>query len=441
MEYHDESRDNFDRAVTAPLSDIIAVAGEKDFTPERLRYYKDGTRRHLQYGTDGNYSETNAGHLLEPDPGQTLTLTSAERAFYPVGNDVWASMSQRLTQAPQAGDAAGSGYGTIDLANFDPATETWSGTTADGYFGIFTADTGLDSVFECIVQEGDIVDSRTLDLRKSGGILSIYERRLNWYDVGPSVLRQTYTNTKDYPDDPQRNDTLGAVANDDGKAAAIGSQRMSFAVSQASGNDGLAVEAGSLGVRTPGPAEPQYKTKGHSMDLTAENGTEGTYEVVGAMRAVPDRPTIKLRFTDISIISTPGSSTTKTRVMLIAVGPSETDAESAFPNDHADASPVEHSAQNSVLEVVENNTLTGPIEDDANTDVTGPATANTMQNPGGYQLGRDSVTPEGTGSKTTVTGASQSGNRELYDTDICLVLLDASTTGTCEVDIQTEQNS
>lgn len=428
--------DNFDRLVTNELTDLINVPGEKDFTPERLRYYKDGTRRFLQYGTDANYSESPAGHLLEPDAGQTLTLKLAERATYPVGFDLWPSASYRLTQAPQSGDRVGWGFGEIDLANFDPSTNTWSGTTADGYFAIHTADTGLSSVLLAGVRDGTIFDSRVVDRQKAADILTILEARLNWYDVGPAVFRETFTDIGANPLYPQQNEPIGAVASDDGKAAAIGSHRAQFAIHQASGNSGLGLEAGSMAVKSSGAPNYQFKTKGHSMDLDVTNGTEGTYQVCGALRSDPGRPTIKLRIPSIEIISTPDSSTTRTRVLLIAVDPSETDA--SFPSD---ATPEEHNAANSVVEQMEDNTLTGPVEDDAGTDVSGSTTANTMTNPGGYQVGRDSVTPEGSGSKTKVVSETQVGNRSVYDTDVCLILVDANTTGTCEIDVLTEQNS
>jgi len=51
-----KSSDNFDRDVSNPLLDIVDVAGDKDFTPERLRFFKDGSRVFLQYRTDSTFA-------------------------------------------------------------------------------------------------------------------------------------------------------------------------------------------------------------------------------------------------------------------------------------------------------------------------------------------------------------------------------------------------
>lgn len=435
-EYHDEGRDQFDIPYRNEPYDLINVPGEHDFTPERLRYYKDGTRIFLEYGTDPNYSETTTGHLLEPDAGQTLTLNFAERTAYPVGKDVWPSMARRLTQAPQAGDVVAGGYGVPDLANFDPATISYTGTEADGWFWYHTADTGLDECILAGVKDGTIFYDTRVDLYKTADIISIMEQRINWYSVGGAEFRQSFTNIADRPEKPQQNETIGAVANDDGKSAARGSHRVTMSIHQAAGNTGLGLEAGSMKISASGQPSYQFKQKGHSMDLENTNTTRGTYQVCAAIRGDPARPTVKLRIPEFDIISTPGSAVNWTRVLMIAVGDVETSASGATY-----APPPEHNPANSIVREVEDNTLTGPVEDDANTDASGPVTANTMTNPGGWQLGRESVTPEGTGSKTSITTGEQVGNRPLYDTDIALVLVDSDTAGTVEIDVQTSQNS
>lgn len=428
--------DNFGRLVANELEDILVVDGEKDFTPERLRYFKDGTRRFLQYGTDSNFSEVQSGHLIEPDAGQTLTLQTAERAYYPVGNDLWPSMARRITQAPQSGDAVGGGYGVIDLANFDPTNITYSGTTADGFFWYHTADTGLERVALALVQAGSVEFDTTVGLTKAADILTIIEQRLNYYDVGPSVYRETYTDVANNPLNPQQNEPIGAVANDDGKGPATGSHRVTVAVSQAPGNSGLGVEMGSVGVRTPGSSEPNYKTKSHEIVLSNGNTTDGTYQVCGAIRGENDRPTVKLRIPEINITATPGSGTNDVEVIVVAVDPANTDAD-----DKTLSTPTEHSESNSVVEQVADNTIVGPDAGDGGTGITGAVAANTMTNPGGYQLARDVVDSEGSGSKQSVQQASQSGNREIYDTDIGLFFVESATAGDVVVQVGTDQNS
>jgi hypothetical protein len=425
--------DNFDRLVVNELTDLVNIPGEKDFTPERLRFFKDGTRRFLQYGTDSTHTETDTGRKLEPGSGQTLTLKSTERLTYPVGIDLWPSASYRLLAEPQSGDAAGWGYGKIDLANFDPESEEWSGTDADGYFAIYTESTGTGNVLLIGARNGTVFNKTTVSKQKAADTLSIIEARLNWYDVGPAVFRESFTDVANDSFDPQQNPILGAIANDDGKGAALGSQRPQFAIHQASGNSGFGLEAGSIAVKASSMPNFQFKTKSHTMTLEYQNPT-GEFQVLGAIRGDNDRPTIHLRFPEIEISETPGSGTNRTKVVFVAVHPDEADADTK-----TFSTPPEHSSANSVVEHVEDNTITGPDEDGSNTDVSGPDTTNDMDNPGGYQLAADVVgSDSGSGG---VFDASQSGRREVADTDIALVLGSGSTSGTIKLEVQTEQNS
>lgn len=427
--YHD----NFDRLVVNQFTDLIDIPGEKDFTQERLRFFKDGTRRFLSYGTDATHTETDTGRKLEPGSDQTLTLKSAERVAYPVGLDVWPSMSYRLLQAPQAGDVAGWGLGKIDLANFDPSTETWSGTDANGYFAMYTNSTGLENVLLIGARNGTVFNKTTVAKEKAADILTILEIRVNWYGVGPAVFRESYTDVANEPFDPQKNPTIGAIAADDGRTAATGSLRPQTAIYQAAGNSGFGIEAGSMAVKASSNPNFQFKTKSHTTELTYQNPA-GAYEVCGALRSKPDRKSIKLRFANIQVTETPGSGTNRTKVLVIATDKMNTNADSK-----TFSTPPEHSATNSVVRQVEDNTITGPDAGDSGTDVSGAATTNDMDNPGGYQLSVDVIGSDS--AKGNIFDTEGPGRRELNDGDIGLFLVSSSTSGTVKVEVLTEQNS
>jgi hypothetical protein len=445
------TQDNFGRQVANPLVDLIDVAGEKDFTPERLRYFKDGQRIFIQYGSDPTFSNTERGFLLQPGSDQTLTLRTGEKAAYQVGFDLWPTMSRQINGTLEPGDVVGGGYGRLDLQDFDPtavdpggdnpASGVYAGADADGYFWYHTTDTGTGDVLLAMVQSGTVLDSRIVSLVKGISTFTIMEQQLNWYAVGPCVYRESSTDVSQFPSRPQVNQIVGAVANDDGPGPAEGSHRLTTSIKQGAGNTGLELEVGSKGIRTPGTAIPQFKVKGHSMDLDLTETGDGTYQVLAAIRIDPEREEVKLRFTDLTIISTPGNSVSRARVIIQSVAPENTNAD-----DFTFTTPVEHSEANSVLREVEvagdaGTPLTGPIEDDPATDASGAATANTMTNPGGYQLLRASLTPEGGGQSSSVTTTTQEGNRELYPGDIGLVLVDGADSGEYEIDISTEQNS
>jgi len=432
---HDSS-DNFNRQVANPLLDIVDVAGDKEFTPERLRYFKDGSRVFLEYGTDSTYEKVPRGHLLKPGSDQTVTMRTAQKAPYQVGYDLWPSFSYRVNGPIQTGDVVGGGYGPIDIDNFDPSTLTYSGSEADGIFLFHTEDTGLSEAELVMADSGTVLDTERVKRQQAASILSLIEWRHNWYAVGPGVAREAYTDQDENPDDPQVNRTLGAVANDDGGGPTSGTHRVTLAASQAAGNSGLELKMGSIGVRAPGPALPEWKQKGHSMNLENTNTTPDTYQVCGAMRIEPTRPNVLLRITGIEISATPGSDTNRTRILLLAVDSTQTNATGL-----TFTTPLEHSESNSVLREVEDNTITGPFIDAGAADSTGATLANTGTNPGGYQLARESVSVEGTGGKTSVTATGQTGTRDMLEGDICLILVDSDTAGTAQIDVATEQNS
>ena len=143
----------------------------------------------------------------------------------------------------------------------------------------------------------------------------------------------------------------------------------------------------------------------------------------------------------MNIVNTPGNSTNTCRVLVMSTSPANTNADT-----FTFAPPAEHSETNSVLREVEvagdaATPMTGPIEDDPGTDATGAVTANVTDNPGGYQIGRTTLTPEGQGTSTAAAESPSLGNRELYPGDIGVIWVDSNTAGIHEVDILTSQNS
>jgi hypothetical protein len=424
--------DNFGNLVANPLTDLLDVAGEKDFASERLRAYRNGSRVFLQYGTDSGFEETPAGQLLKPAGGETLTKQSAQRISYPVGFDVIASLAFGLNKAPAAGDVVAGGYGNPDLANYDPLSRSYSGSSADGYFWYLDEQTGLDSVFLAGVRDGTIFDSRTANRKAAWSIIAQW---LNWYDVGPSRFYQRYTDIKRFKTDPQRNDFRGAVANDTGKASLIGSHRVTFSIHQASGNSGLELEAGSIGVSVPGRFSYIFKPKRFKMTFDVTDGTSGTFEAVGAIRLDPDRAINRLKIVNTDVVRTPSSST-NARCLLFAIDPSSTNL-----SDGQFSTPEELSENNSIVESVSDNAATMPDAGDANTDSTGAETAETVSNPGGYQVGYHGSYAQGTGSVTERNSVSRRGEREVYDTDYAIIAIASDETGSHEVDFITEENT
>lgn len=429
-----DRRDNFDHIVSNPLTDLVHIPGHHDFTPERLRFYRNGNRVHLQYGNDADYTETGSGRELSPDSGDTLTIQSSQRISYPVGFDLLPSAAWQTIGTPEAGDVIAGGLGNPDVDNFDPAAEEYTNSNADGYFWFITADTGTDEALFVEVRDGTILYKTRATLAKGTDVWSRFALWLNWYGVGPCRFIETYTDIVSDSTNPQENRPLAAVANDDGKGPLNGSKRIRFQIHQDSANTGLKLEVGSLGVSIPGRFEYIFKVKEHSTVYNVTNNTRGEYEVVGALRIDPARPLIYTRITGSEFIETP-STNTDADLMVIAADPDETNL-----GDGDFETPRERSEKNSVIEEVVDNSATGPDADAVGTDVTGAETAQSMTNPGAYQIANAKIRSQGTGSKTEQNTSGKTKSRDLHDIDWGLVLIDSSEIGEHEVDWSIAEN-
>lgn len=427
--------DNFGNAIANPMTDLLDVPGHHDYTPERLRLYANGSRVYLQYGTDSRFTETNAGRILAPNSGDTLTLRTGERISYAVGYDLVPSFAWGVNQALQSGDVVAGGYGDPDVDNFDPVSESYSGSSADGYFWILTEDTALDELLLVGVRNGTIFDKVRTTVEKPADIWGRFAQWINWYDVGPCRFIESYTDVDADRENPQQNDTLSSVANDDGKGPLNGSKRARFQIHQDSANSGLELEVGSIGVSIPGRFSYIFKDKEHTQTLDNPTTSADTYEVLGAIRGDPNRPLIQAKISDVAITRTP-STGTSAELLIIAVDPDSTNFV-----DGDFSTPQEHSPKNSIIETAVSTTATGPDAGAAGTDSTGAETAETLTNQGGYQIGRDTINQQGTGSKSTERGSTQSKSRRLYDGDWALLLLDSDEAGTHDVEITTAQNA
>lgn len=430
--------DTFGNLIANPEKDSINSPGSFQFTPERRRVFRNGSRVFLQYGTDSRFSDTDTGIDLQPDSGDTLTVNTAERVPYPVGNDIKVSWSVQIPNAPQSSDVVAIGFGEPDVDNFDPSTKSYSGSSADGSFIYVTEDNGLDTVFVAEVRDGTIVDS--IDdkrLESAFDALVRHEMEGNWYGVGPSIFTESYTDVAESRKDPQQNRIITSVANDDGKSWLFPQKRVRIQVHQDSANSGLTVEAGSLAAKTIGDRTTNFKSKDHTQVLNVSNTTADTYEVVGAIAIDADQNRIKGRLSDIQISSEPSSSAAAD-VLIQSVDKSSTNYE------EADFSvPDEHSAQNSAIRTTagntgEGNSPTGPVADDSGTDSSGATLSNTMTNPGGYQIQRTKLGATKNKDQTQAAGQKE---RVLNDTDFSLILVDANETGDYDLEVTTRQNA
>jgi len=431
-----DSTNNFDQLITNSLNTIVKVPGENDYAPERMELFIESSRIFLEYGTDSRYSETFSGRELTPGSDEYIVFRSTDRATYPIGLDLLPSHAFQINGSLQSGDVIAKGFGVPDLRNFDPSTITWEGSTADGIFTIFTEDTGVTEAEMVMVQNGTVVDNYRIQYTSAKDLWARTAYLWNWYDNGPAKEIESYTDTATSRTDPQFNNVVGAVANDDGKGSAVGSHRLVQAVYQASGNSGLSLEVGSMATQIVGEFPIDLRTKQSGINLDNSNTTDGVYEVLGCVKHAEGRESEEMVIQNLRFTNLP-SDTTDAEVLMLAVDPSSTNFEIG---DFS--TPPERNSANTVFRQATATDATGPDAGDSDTDSSGAVQAQTMTNPGGYQIGRavrSSIAGQGNTSSSVTTGVEE--DRRLPDGRWGLLVLDSNETGIHRVQVSTGENT
>jgi len=153
--------------------------------------------------------------------------------------------------------------------------------------------------------------------------------------------------------------------------------------------------------------------------------TAGNWAPIAAVRINPNEVLVNVQITGFQVIE----SDDNTDVQLLAI---------AVDSDNTDASnfrtPVEHSEQNSVLEITD---TTGDVTTfpDADGNV-----VNNTANPGGYQLGYASQYTEGTGTNERRSGEGRMRKRNIYNGDVAVILAKAGTATDITFEHNTEQD-
>lgn len=428
MRYLDKSREAFDRDVSLSTTNEADISGEYPYNPERWRFYVNGTRQLLQYGTVPEHTQEADYQAITPQAeDDTVTLQSAERFRYVVQFVIEWSLALTLNQELQSGDVLVVGYGDPDLAN---ATGTDPfGPAADGWF---VSQEGADAVDEAVISEvraGTVVEAQPIKLNKLFQTQGRLAGETNWYNVGETAITETDTipdqrgRDQGPPGNRQRNDRLGRVASNDGRGPEGANKHLT--VSLKAGVDGAGTttaEVGSMGLRTLGDVTALLRRKSAIDEVTVENGDSGTYEPVFAMRVDPDRRYVNTQLRQVLGIEFGGNA--DIAILTIAADPSNTDA-SGFDT------PEQHAETNSVLEVTDSVT-TFP-------DTTG-AEVSTATNPGGYQLSYDTLFTAGSGQESVSPATDRVAKRSIHNGDIAIVLANAAGTGDLTIQYQVEQD-
>lgn len=411
-ERHDKRQagwqDVFDKQVAKGTSTDLEIAAHYQFNPERWRVFVDGTRQFIQYGSIPQYNHSGSDHQLLPGAGETVVMETTERPRYTVQYELAATWAASISQPLQAGDRIRIGF-------------------YDGIDGWFIEHNDSHEPLEadfCVSVGGSIVQRSTEEIARPFTDFTRFLLRTGWYRVTRQLWEQSYAD-----DGTQENPEIARTGDVGTDGPEVGNLPLRFEVTAGAETTNLELTAGSSAVVTYGDLSAKVREKTHSFEYTF--ATTGTWVPVGALRVDPDRGITSVQIQNTNIVAY-GSDTGDVRVMPMAVAGEKTDAGETDGWN----TPVEHSEDNSVVEIA--GTRTSPdvstFPDSTGTEVT------SADNPGGYQLGYASWYSSGTGSKTNVSSGAVTRKREISSRDVCVFLGNASAAESITVEVVTEQD-
>jgi hypothetical protein len=360
---------------------LADLAGHYRYSPERYRFYRNGSRELLLYEIAQNGDLDSYPYLsdarpdeedvfvLQPDAGDTLTFKTAEQFRYRVGYVHELSASFALSRALQNQD---------DRITFGLLTDTATQELTDGYF---IEQTGNHRPEQCDVFErrnGNTVGERkTVTLKAATTVFSRIVLRYNWYNVGEENWAETYTTEKD--GQTNRFLTQTTTEPDDsnagpaGRGPVSGNGQIVCQLEADTNTTDLEAYVGSYAMLALG--DVPTISRGPGMEIGDYTPTQtGSWEAVCGFRVDPSTPNVSVQIR--RLITTSGSGKT----LVVAVDPSNVlKADGTELGDTDFYTPEEHSPANSSLE----RTDLGVIEEWPD----GQGNLGTVHTtPGGYQL-------------------------------------------------------
>lgn len=415
-------QDAFGNQLVRTTRNNADLASHYAYTPERYRFYRNGTRQVIHYDVSSvtDFFDKRANDedvfILAPNGGDTLLFKTAERFRYTVNYVSEVSQSIALNQ---------------ELTNTNDRI-TWGldtsvdGDLSDGYFleHLSSHDEGEIDAF--IKRGGNVVGQRrnvTLEVAMSE--FQRWQLDYNWYNVGQHSLTETYTTQRDGQFNNEKligsTESGDANAGTGGRGPISGNGHMVVEIEADASTTGLEAIVGSCSFTTLGGVGASVKAKGAETAPYTPSQT-GSWEPVFAMRVDPNRPNVTTEIRGMDLTAGEG------KLMAIACDPSNvlkadgsggttTLADSDFSR------PEEHSDQNSVLQVTDISTVT------QFPDNTG-ATQTTTANPGGYQLAFDTSRTSGEGNTQRQASANLQEKHGILDGDYAVAIVKPETTGT-----------
>lgn len=399
--------DAFGKLIADSTTNHLNVASHYPFSPERWRFFVDGTRQFIQYNSVSQYNHATDVHELSPAGGETVTLETTERPRYVVQYEQDGTFAMSASQSLNSGDR-------IRIGLF---------TDNEGWFLEHNGDHASDSEVDLVIRRNGSEEAReTNELSRPVTDFTRYELRTNWYNVGRQRWAQTFSAAGS-----QNQQLIGTTSVDGGRGPQIGNLPMRYEVTAASGTSNLTVNAGSIGFVTLGDVESVTRVK--SEHFNGDIGSGNTWVPFGyGLRIDPDRDITNVQLTDVQVQEWGGSG--DLRVIAQSFDPSKVaDSNGNQLTDSDFSTPATLSSQNSVMQETTN---IAQFADSSGTVGT------SASNPGGWQVGFSSLYSGGQSQNASVTGANRQRKRQISDRDIVVFLAFAtdSITDTASADVE-----
>lgn len=324
--------------IASPTRNVLDIATQYNFSPERVRLFRNGSREFVQYNTISQFTDAVDRWILQPDAGDTMHIESAESGTYVVNYLMQASWALALNQELSDGD-----YIRIGPYN---GTDGW-----------FLEQRGADHTS----QQADIIESSggtetTLESDVDLLIATTEWHRLQcqfgWYAVLNQRWGQTITN-----DGRATNSDFAQTSRDGERGPETGNLNLWIEVSADASTTGLELACGSMGMITLGDPTSLNRDKPQFEEITI-SGTANAWEPILAIRVDPDNDDVNMQFARLDILDYAANDTLE--LVLASFDSSKTNATGWGVPEY-------HHAQNSALQSTTNVSqvanVSGTVED------------------------------------------------------------------------------
>lgn len=311
--------------IASPTRNVLDIATHYNFSPERARLFRNGSREFPQYSTVSQFNDTQDTWTLQPDAGDTMHIESAESGTYVVNYIMQGSWAFAINQSLADGDHIRIG--------------PYNGT--DGWF---LEQRGADHTD----RQADIIQSRggTETTLKSDVDLLIattewhrLQCQFGWYAVLNQRWAQTITN-----DGRATNEQIAETSRDGERGPETGNLNLWIEVSADASTTGLELDCGSMGMITLGDPTSLNRDKPQFEEITV-SGTANAWEPILALRVDQDNENVNCQFSLLEVLDYGANDTLE----LVVASFDETKT-----NATGWGVPIYHHDQNSALESTTN---------------------------------------------------------------------------------------